>query len=271
MKLKHNKKRNVGFIYEVLIKQLSKASMQKSEEKKQKVIKILKTFFSKNAPLREELNIYQSFEDIHQLDERTAQKIIFEARHQASMLNHKNINENKSRIINLINKELGQDSWDTFVKGYKRMATINQAIFSKLSPKRQVFVENKLLDIMISPETEKKQFPNVNNMALKTFLNNFNSQYAETLNESQKNLLEKYITSNSEDNLELKIYLYDEIDRLKTNLNENIGNNNVDTKKIKLILEKMHGYSTCRIDKNMITEIVKIQSLVDELNNADNA
>ena len=52
MKLKHNKKRNVGFIYEVLIKQLSKASMQKSEEKKQKVIKILKTLFQKCAAER---------------------------------------------------------------------------------------------------------------------------------------------------------------------------------------------------------------------------
>ena len=271
MKLKHNKKRNVGFVYEVLIKELSKASIEKSEPKKQKVVKILKTFFSKNAPLREELDIYQSFEEVNNLDEKVAQKIIHEARYQASMLNENLIYENKSKIINLINKELGQDSWDTFVKDYKRMATVNQAIFSKLSPKKQVFVEKKLLDIMTSPKEEKKQFPNINNVALKTFLNNFNSQYSTTLSESQKNLLEKYITSSSEDDLEFKIYLYSEIDRLKARLSENTKNNVIDSKKINLILEKMNDYSSRQIDKKMITEIVKIQSLVSELNNANDA
>ena len=36
MKMKHNKKRNTAFMYEVLIKELSKASMNNLQEKKEK-------------------------------------------------------------------------------------------------------------------------------------------------------------------------------------------------------------------------------------------
>ena len=42
MKLSHNKKRNTIFIYEMLVKQLSKASMYNIVEKKQQILSILK-------------------------------------------------------------------------------------------------------------------------------------------------------------------------------------------------------------------------------------
>ena len=45
MKLKHNKKRNTAFVYEVLINEFSKATMHDLQEKKQNALNILKTFF----------------------------------------------------------------------------------------------------------------------------------------------------------------------------------------------------------------------------------
>ena len=40
--------------------------------------------------------------------------------------------------------EKGQNSWDTFVTDYKKIATVNQVVFSKTNPKKQVFLEQKL-------------------------------------------------------------------------------------------------------------------------------
>ena len=48
MKFSHNKKRNTAFIYETLIMEFSKASMKKQNQRKQKILLILKEFFSKD-------------------------------------------------------------------------------------------------------------------------------------------------------------------------------------------------------------------------------
>ena len=267
MKMKHNKKRNTAFIYEVLINELSKSSMNNLQERKHKIINILKSFFYKGSPLKEELEIYHSFNNLDGLEEKTVQKIIFEARDQALRLNSDNVSRAKSKIINLINKDLGKNSWETFVKNYKKMATINQAIFIKTSPKKQVFLEQKLIDMSQTTAENKKQFPNVNKLALKKFLENFNSQYSG-LNENQKKLLNFYITSYKDDGLELKTYLYSELDRLKESLMQHTqGQENGE--KIKLVLERINNYSNMEVDKNVVTEVIKIQSLLEEINNAN--
>ena len=271
MRLKHNKKRNTAFIYEILIQELSKASMHNLQERKIKIMNILKSFFSKGAPLKQELEIYQSFDDLSDVNENTIQKIISEARYQASKLNCRKIYENQTKIINLINKNLGQESWNNFIRDYKKMATANQAIFSKFNPKKQVFLEQKLVQVLMTPKTEKKLFPNINKLTLTTFLEKFNNEYGESLNEHQKELLNKFITSYKDDGLELKMFLYNELDRLKEDLRKKIENKSGNHSKFKLILEKVENYSDRKIDKKMITEIIKIQSLVSETNNAPNA
>ena len=270
MKLRHNKKRNTAFVYEMLISELSKASMHNLQEKKQNVLNILKSFFSKNAPLREELEIYKSFDDLNGLEEKIIERIIFEARNCAFNLDHKNIYENQTKIINLINKKLGPKSWESFIREYKKMATINQAVFSKASPKKQVFVEKKLVELLTDPEKiEKKPFPTINKLTLKTFLEKFNEQYSGELNENQKSLLNKYVTSYEDDGLELKVFLYEEIDRLKESLKKEIKNSKEPSPKFEMILEKINGYSEKKLDRKLITEVIKIQSLVSEINNAD--
>ena len=36
-----------------------------------------------------------------------------------------------------------------------------------------------------------------------------------------------------------------------------------------MILEKINGYNEKKLDRKLITEVIKIQSLVSEINNAD--
>lgn len=270
MKLKHNKKRNTAFVYEILISELSKASMYNLQERKKDVLKILKGFFFKGSLLREELEIYRSFEGLSGVEEKTIEKIILEARNSAMSLDHKNTHEAQTKVINLINKKLGSTVWNNFVNEYKRIATINQVVFSKTSPKKQVFVENKLVKLLtVSQEEEKKPFPNINKLALKTFLQRFNEQYSETLGENQKSLLNKYVTSYKDDGLELKLFLYEEIDRLRETLQEQISSNNENSPKLKMVLEKINSYNNKKLDKKLVTEVLKIQSLVGEFNNGD--
>ena len=61
-KNKHNKKRNTAFLYEVLVKELTKNVVEKNESKKQLIVSMLKEHFSKGTILHSELNLYKGIQ-----------------------------------------------------------------------------------------------------------------------------------------------------------------------------------------------------------------
>ena len=75
MKFNHNKKRNTAFLYEMLIKELTKAAIKKDFEKRASVMKIIETFFSKDTILGKELKIYKSFFRIYKVDRASTVKV----------------------------------------------------------------------------------------------------------------------------------------------------------------------------------------------------
>ena len=269
MKLKHNKKRNTAFIFEVLISEVSKASMQNQPKRKREVLNILKKYFHRNCPLKEELEIYKSFESLEGASSDLIEKIINESKKQIKQCDEKSLYDEQTKLINEINKTLGLQVWNNFVSNYKKLATINQVVAGKQNPKKQVFVEQRLISMLTQQEKiEKQPFPAVNKLALKTFLGKFNDKYSDSLNESQKRLLKEYITSYKDDGLELSVFLYEEISRLKEQLAKKIETSDR-PEKLNLVLEKINQYQNKKIDRNTISEIIKIQSLVSELDNAN--
>ena len=115
---------------------------------------------------------------------------------------------------------------------------------------------------------EKQPFPSVNKLALKTFLGKFNEKYSASLNESQKRLLKEYITSYKDEGMEFDAYLYEELSRLKDKLAESLQAGD-HSDKLSLVLEKITQYQSKKIDRKAISEIIKIQSLVSELDNGN--
>jgi hypothetical protein len=269
MKLKHNKKRNTAFIYEVLISEVSKASMHELHERKLAALDILKKYFYKGSTLKRELEVYRSFEGLQDNNQQLIEKIISEAKTFMEKIDTDGAYEQQTELINEINKDLGHSVWGNFVGSYRKLATINQVLSGASSPKKQVFVEQKLVNLLTKQEEEnKQQFPAINKLAMKTFLNKFNEKYSDSLNESQKRLLKEYITSYKDDGAEFKMFLYEEVGRLKGALKESIESG-TSPDKLSLVLEKVESYQNKKIDKKAVTEIIKIQSLVSELNNGD--
>ena len=267
MKFNHNKKRNTAFIYEVLIAELSKASMASDNDKKNKLVNLLKENFSKGKILKRDLDIYRSFDDVSDLDGDMVVNLIQEAKKQFISLNRKNIYNQQTFLINEINKNFGVSTWSSFVSNYKKLATINQTINKSLPPKKQVLIEKKLINLLSQSDSEKKPFPNVNNLAVKTFIEKFNREYDTTLSSEQKLLLEKYIMSPNDGGMEFKIHLYEEIDRLKDVINGKINKNQITTpNKLQKIIDRMNNYNTRALDRGLIAEVMKIQSLAKEIN-----
>tara|TARA_R100000008_G_C3583699_1_gene170505 strand:- start:2011 stop:2826 length:816 start_codon:yes stop_codon:yes gene_type:complete len=271
MKFNHNKKRNTAFIYETLVCELTKASMKEEQDKRQHAISLLKEYFSKGRILGKELEIYKSFEDLDEVGRTVVEKIIKEAKKQFMNLDRQRVFEVQTRAIDKINKAFGRQVWSNFIPNFKSLATVNQILQQNLSPKRQVIIENKLIGSFETEKKQKQMFPKINNLAMKNFLEKFNKEYSTALNEAQKEFLNKYIVTGGHDSLEFKAYLYEEIARIKKELNENLKqqrDTNVSTK-IRKVLERVDGYNQTALSRELVLEVTRIQSLVSELNNND--
>jgi len=91
----------------------------------------------------------------------------------------------------------------------------------------------------------------------------------------QKELLSYYITSFTDNAVELKMFLNEEIKRLKEQLAkakefDEIKNDSVMIEKTDKILEKLHSFNASTINDNVLTTVIKTQELVKEIyNNAD--
>ena len=76
MKLSHNKKRNTAFIYEMLVKELAKASMRGDAAKKNLIVSVIKEAFSSKGLMKRELDIYKSFDSVQDLEPSVIEKVL---------------------------------------------------------------------------------------------------------------------------------------------------------------------------------------------------
>ena len=104
MRLKHNKKRNTAFVYEALIRELTKSVVKNNKYKQNKIVSIMKEHFAHGTELSKELDVYKSIYETTDLEKNIAEKIISEAKHRYSTLNKGTIFREQSALISKINK-----------------------------------------------------------------------------------------------------------------------------------------------------------------------
>jgi hypothetical protein len=273
MRFKHNKKRNTAFLYESLLKEMSKSIVKKDENRKKRILSILKEFFSQGKVLRQELDLYKFLYETRKIDIYTAERIIQEARKDYSSLNLKEIFNSQTALINLVNKKLGKSTFSAFVPNYRSLATISQIFNNEMPAKSRVLLERKIISVMTaSPKEESRmtKMPKVNDLAYKTFINKFNDKYGSDLLNEQKGLLTRYIMSLSDNGMALKVFLNEEIGRLKKELtvaleSAEYKDDEMIREKIKQVSQLLESFSQKRIDGSMIEKILRIQAFAGEI------
>ncbi len=269
MKIKHNKKRNTAFVYEALIRELTKAVIREDMERKQMVASVIKEHFSKGSEIKRELEIYQGVVDTKGLEAQTIEKILAEAKIDFDKLNQDRIFAEQSKLISTINKSLGVQVYDNFVPNYKDLATV-YSIFNTSTPaKNRVLLEQKLVssNAQISEGNTNSIKEPIDNLVYKSFVQRFNDKYHTSLNESQKNLVTKFVTSFVDDGLELKMFLNEEVGTLKQDLSKFVQNSDdQDTsEKIMKIINVLEEMKDKQVDVGMVETVLKIQQLKEEI------
>ena len=273
-KTKHNKKRNTAFLYEALIREMTKAVVSNDTERKNKIVDILKESFSSNKTLGKELGLYRALLDSSELDPITAEKLLYQIREAYSNLNSQEVYDAQSHVINRINKDVGLGVYNNFVPNYKSIATVSQLFGVKTGAsdiKKGVILEQQVLQTITRKNSDKtkKQMKPIDNIVFKTFSGKFNDVYSEGLLSEQKELLNRYILSFDSDT-DIKIYLNEELARLHTALKDALSSSDIKadknmTESTNSVIKMIEEFKTQPVDKSLVEKVLKIQNLVHEI------
>jgi len=272
MKFRHNKKRNSAFVYEALIREATVAIMKNDPPRKEIAVRLIKKHFKSGTALRKDLECYYSLYENQSLDRLTSEKILREAKIQKRLIDPSGLFKQQSALIRDVNTELSPAAFNNFVPNYKTLATIAQIFSDKISPKDQVILENVIVNNMGTLIAEQQVKMPIDNVVYKSFVKKFNSKYEDELLDEQKELLGYYISSFMDNALQLKIFLNEEVDRLKAKLKEARSVDEIKSDKEMLdktnqVIEKLNSYSKETISEEVLMTVMRTQALVKEIYN----
>ena len=275
MKLKHNKKRNTAFLYESLIVELTKAIVNGNTADRDRILETIRAYFKPDTILWEDLQYYKALSESEDLDIYTAEKLIFEVKKDRGIMDHKRLFVEQSSLINRINKNLSKSVFSNFVPGYRSLATISQIFGADLTTKQRVLLEKELTNLLTTSignqASPAKAMVPIDDLSYGVFVQKFNNEYDGSLLNEQKDLLNNYIMSVSDNGRMLRIYLNEELARLKGVLVKAASEQDINQDKNMLqatnnvisIIESFKREQT--ISEPMIKKVLKIQDLAKEI------
>ena len=215
-----------------------------------------------------ELGCFNALSQQDDLDHYNAEKMIFRAKKEYEALDKQDIFKEQSAVIRKINTDLGKDVFNTFVPDYKSYATLAQIFGNKLPVKSRVIMEQQILDTLTNGSPEPQRLQPVDNLVVKSFTQRFNDEYSELLPE-QKDLLNRFITSFNENEIDFKVYLGGELKRLKESIEASLelpevreDPEMVDT--TTRVAEQIATFNVAHLSESQILKILKLQKLVRE-------
>ena len=140
-------------------------------------------------------------------------------------------------------------------------------MFDKKTPiNKRVILEQKVVETLTSKIVQQVQMKHIDNITYNVFVSKFNEKYGDMLNENQKMLLSKYVTISPDTIIEFKLYVSDEINRLKEMVkglqkNKDVLLDEVLSGKSKEVMGVLNSFAEQKINDDMVRKILKIQAL----------
>jgi hypothetical protein len=271
-KLKHNKKRNTAFLFEALVKELTKAVVYNKKEEQKLISGLIKESFRKNTILEQELRLYKELVDTKEFPKEFAEKLVNRVKQEHDKLDEQEIFNQQSKLIAKINKNVGIQVYDNFVPNYKTLATISQ-IFNRSVPQSQkILLENEMIGTLTEKLIkEEKKVEQIDKLTFKVAIEKFNTEYSKKVLPEQKDLLHKFI-NHAEDDIELKIYLSEELERIKSEIEEIkqsdiIKDSEELTQKVNTLHESVKNFKFSRVNEKIVEKMLSVYEFLHEVKN----
>ena len=282
-KIKHNKIRNTGLLFEFLLRQITSDVLNNSD--KSIAVNIVKKRFSENTELGKELALYNILINKKFKDDKKAEYFINEVINSRKTLNSSVLKRERYNLIKEIQSNYNiQKFLSSKVNDYKTYASIYKLFeYFNLSPDQKtesffnivehVTTTNKNIKLS-ETVTKLPDDEDLRILTYRTLLEKFNSKYTK-LSSSQKNLLKEYINNISNTN-SLKETLQELVTELKKDLKTHSKNLKDKVVKIKLkeainSLSKFCSTGKSKVVKDSIViQTMRYMELLKELKKSGN-
>lgn len=273
---KHNKKRNIGIIYELLLKYISKSLIESDKKEAKKATLIIEKYFKKDTELYKEFRLFNALLKGKVSDTHVAASILTEAKNISKNLNNKKIDDEKSKLIRDINYTLKPDFYYSTIENYRELGTIQMALNEwrkeEKDIKRLIEYESAIAKLMLSDEKqvmikEQLDVSHTDTLVLKIMTEKFNKKYGEDLTKDQKTIVENYVFYSGKNDDYLKTFLDNKINEAIKNLNEfkTESENVYLLKKVNEVKDKVTLLKKEEINDASIVKFLTVTRLIDEL------
>jgi len=234
-KIKHSKFKNTGFIFELLVRQITAEVMSSSKSVAEK---LLKEHFNSKQELSKELKLYQYLINEKYNSESKAEQFINTILEARKKIDEKKLTKEKYNLIKEIKETYNLDEFiKSPISNYKTLASIYKIFETVITDTqyeptdivsaRFTIAENiinssiqnkdvKLKDAVL--EEYRKQDDDLRAVSYKLLVESFNNKYSNLTND-QKGLLREYI-NNINNTGKLSEYVSTEVTKLVEGLKE---------------------------------------------------
>ena len=274
----HNKKRNVGLIYEQLVNHMCQCIVANNEENVVLANKIIKENFKRHTQLHRELKFFNALINTRGIDPSLATSIIQEAKNACQRhFSNEDLEKEKSLLIKQLNYSFGKGSlFESKVKNYKMLATVQtllnewrkgtnadfeittqyeKILHEWMTSKEEVIFEEKLVD------------SNVDELTFRLMNERFNKKYENLLNEDQKKIIKLYVESKESGYDEL-IDQFEEVKLKTTKLLEGFKincNSSILLENYANVKRNIHSLNTEIVNEENVKKFLTLCKLNEEL------
>jgi ribosomal protein S13 len=277
---RHNKKRNVGLIYELLIQRLSRAVVENDAKKIATVQEIIKNRFKKGTELYKEFRLFNALVATSGVSEQLAYRILNEAKAASSDHNHKLLDKEKSLLIRDVNHKLNETNfYNVKVKNYPVYASAQQLfngwrgddISITEIAKHEATVHSWLIRDENNDNLEEHTTPQVNDLTFHIMQEKFEQKYGTSLSKEQTSILKLYCEGDNKGLSKTATEISKQLSR-QINKYEKKSRDNFLVEKIQRVNSSVDGYvfSSDIDDVSKMMTLAQLLSEIREITNVNN-
>lgn len=207
MKVKHNKKRNVGLLFAQLSQLVSESMVEGDVSKANKTLTLIKRHFTPGSELFKEFRLFRAIMVTSVPTDSLASSIISEAKIASRNISTKLLTQQKSALIKDINYQLSEGHfYNRRVTDYKTFATVQTllsewrssspdlSVIGKFEPElhSHLLKEKKIRDL------EELKSTDVNHLVVDIMRKKIEEKFGQQLNPDQLVLLREYVFSSTD-------------------------------------------------------------------------
>jgi len=277
----HNKKRNVGVVYELLLRRVSECLINGNTNEAQKTLNIISKRFKKGTTLYKEFRLFRALAKSHVSDKNVANAILREAKNAARKTDLKSLEREKSGLIREMNYSLKDSNlYRRYVPDYKSLATIQVLLNDwrdgeSANIERIALYESKVSDYLLAEKSpidlEDHTNPDVDSLVVKIMSEKINKKYNKKFDHDQREILKAYsfssMSEGSKESQDLENIL-NEVSKkslLLVGKLEKITDNKIVKDKIDLVKNQILSESKRKLDDQKIVRFLTLIDLCKEI------